>query len=203
MKQLRSVLLLAAISCLILAWSDYAGSFYVRGIVAGLQDKDSVVVTAAQVRGDWRELADALILLAEEKPSERQLGPEWDSKCQSIRLLGELRTERAVGPLLGQLDYIIKPRFAGMYERTAYAPSHPAAEALAKIGKPASTKALQMLHGTTDPEKARALVWILDQVEGADLTKYLISKEQERYTLPPDSENLKRALALVDEMAGK
>ncbi len=56
---------------------------------------------------------------------------------------------------------------------------------------------------TADPEKARALVWILAKVEGPDLAKSLISKRMEYHQVGPGRQNMERALALVDEMDGK
>jgi hypothetical protein len=180
----------------------YVPSFYVVGMAKGLQDESTAVRTASQVRGDWRDMVDELIKIAKQKPSEHPLGPDWDPKCLAIGLLGDMRAEAAVGPLMGELGYSVVATVGG-YHRMSYGPTHPAAEALAKIGNPASKKALLLLHETTDPERTRALVWVIAQVEGADLTKYLISQQQERYTLPPDSGNLARALGLVDEMVGK
>ena len=180
----------------------YVPSFYVVGLASGLRDEKTVGRTAAQVETDWRDMTAELIKIAKQNPTQHLLGPQVDPKYVAMGLLGDLRAEAAVGPLMGELPRSLAATFGGFHERS-YGPTHPAAEALAKIGKPASKEALLLLHETSNLDETRALVWILDQVEGPDLTKYLISQQQARYTLPPDSGNLARALGLVDEMVGK
>jgi hypothetical protein len=182
----------------------YPTSFYVRGVLTALTTPGAATAeTVIRVREDQEELIAGMIALAQGKPSQQGILPWSDPKYNAVRLLGDLRATQAVKPLFGQLGYTVEQPAGSFHDRFGYGPAHPAAEALAKIGKPASTIALQALNATPDPEEARALVWILDQVEGPDLTKYLISQQQARYKRPPDSENLARALGLVDEMAGK
>ena len=179
-------------------------SFYIQGVLTGLTTPGATTAeTVVRVQNDQKELIAGLIALAEGKPNQQGILPWTDPKYNAVRLLGDLRATQAVKSLFGQLGYTVEQPAGSFHDRFGYGPAHPAAEALAKIGKPASAVARQALYGTTDPEETRAMVWILDQVEGPDLTKYLISQQQARYKLPPDSDNLARALGLVDEMVGK
>jgi hypothetical protein len=185
--------------------ADNVPSFYVRGVIAGIETPGSLGApqTAYGLRKDRQDLIHALIKLAQREPTEQLVGPDLDPKYNAVTLLGDLRAEEAVQPLLGQLDYRVVIDIGTYSETGGYGPAHPAALALAKIGKPASTEALSMLVDTSDPEKAGALVWVIAHVEGAELAKYLIAQRKAYCSGGPQSGNLTRALGLVDEMAGK
>ncbi len=204
---MKTLCLLAAL-CLMsfgLNAPDNIPSIYVRGAIAGIETPGSLGApqTAYDLRKDSQDLIQGLIRVAQREPSKQLVGPDWDPKYNAVALLGDLRAEEAVQPLLGQLDYHVVINIGTYAETKGYGPAHPAVEALAKIGKPASTRALNVLVDTAEEERTRALVWILTKVEGPDLAKYLISQRMANYKVGPQRENLERALGLVDEMAGK
>jgi len=180
-------------------------SAYVSGLVEALRSDNEAgrIPAASQLMKDRRDLVSALTTMAESREQGLAAGPELDPKYLGVRLLGDLRAAEAVDSLMGLLDYRVIMTFGGYGRTHGYGPTHPAAEALAKIGKPASKAALNRLVDASDPEKARALVWILTKVEGPDLARYLISKRMEHYEVGPPRGNLERALALVNEMDGK
>ena len=77
-----------------------------------------------------------------------------------------------------ELEYEVRILGGSLHQTRGYGPTHPAANALAMIGKPAADEAHKRLAFATDPEK-------------------------ERHTDPSEKENLSKALGLVDEMAGQ
>ena len=153
--------------------ADNVPSFYVRGVAAGLgvPGAGGAAEMAYEVRKDRQDLIEEILSVAEREATEQLGGPEWGPKYNAVALLGDLRAEEAVVPLLGQLGYEVVLTFGGLSTQ-GYGPTHPAAEALAKIGKPASRGALRRLPETAEPDRMRALVWVIAQVEGPDLAKY-------------------------------
>lgn len=101
-----------------------------------------------------------------------------DQRAWPVYLLGELRAVPAVPTLLRHIDLKVT-KVEPKYKIGRWS-SHPAADALAKIGRPASQMILNTLATEPDANRRKLMQGVLYDVEGSELGVYLLQRRVER-----------------------
>lgn len=101
-----------------------------------------------------------------------------DPRLHAMQVVGILRAEEAVGPLVGLIRLEApEPRVANAESETDPIPfRYPAARPLAQIGKAAVGRSLVELRRTPDEGARQALEWVIKRVEGEEAGAKLISE---------------------------
>lgn len=130
---------------------------------------------------------------AREKKGELGLWPD-DVECIAIRMLGELRAVEAVDLLLDRID-VRTERIGSELFIFADADGF-VVDALQKIGKPSSIKAIEYLAKDKSSERAKMYVRVITLVEGVDIGKEMVRLAIEKEMDPQKKERLQKALPL-------
>jgi hypothetical protein len=136
-----------------------------------------------------------LLSVVKEKKNERLQNMNGSLVYYAVCMLGDLRAEEAVQELLAGVDIRFVPVGA-----VTIAPTDPeVVQALAKIGKPASVKALTYIAKDNSPERANMYVRVIALVEGVELGKVMVSQAAEKEKDPQYKERLKKAIELFKD----
>jgi len=135
-----------------------------------------------------------ILLVLNEIKDPRQRSSQNGRVCFAVRMLGDLRAAEAAQPLLDNIDL----RFPGV--TTSYSPEvDEVARALAKIGKPASTGAIERLASDKSSERAPMYVRVIARVEGIELGKVMVRLAADKEKDPEKKARLQAAIALFDK----
>lgn len=121
------------------------------------------------------------------------------SKHLAILLLGDLRAPEAIPVLAVSIMCRVRPLYGSYGATSTIVAQYPAADSLAKIGTPAVPTILARLGRCTDPLERQICVWILTQIEGSDLAKFLVSKAIRECDVSFVKANLQAALEYFDK----
>lgn len=113
----------------------------------------------------------------------------------AIRMLGDLRAVEAVQPLINIVDL----QFSKVMGLATTEDDSEVIQALVKIGKPASTKAVEYLAGDKSSKRAPRYVRVIAQVEGIELGKVMVRLAAVKEQNPEKKARLEAAIALFDK----
>jgi hypothetical protein len=128
----------------------------------------------AKLSQDRSSQINSLVLILRGEQIKREAGrnaiTQNDPEYYAILMLGQLRAEEAVKPLLDRIDVEtirVVNLSQGVWDREAI-------RALVAIGKPASKEALEYLARDKSMQRARMYVRVIAEIEGTRLGKEMV-----------------------------
>jgi hypothetical protein len=147
------------------------GQGAVQDPLIGLKSSDIVKRQAAAEKAlnDRRRLVSELLTLAQQAPNAKE---RRGTKELAIDLLGEYRSDEAVGPLVREIDFA--PPGISLDESPLN--SYPAARALIRIGEPSVQEILAYIHPDVGEKAMKLYARVIRQVDGAEAGRFRIQK---------------------------
>jgi hypothetical protein len=157
-----------------------------RSVVELLRSSELADLIRARdtVRSERRELISALLAVADREDNEADLSKRWlTPKCFALERLGELRPDDpyTIRAITKHLKYEVRRDIADtLGDMDDPSLKYPAVGALVKIGHPALKFAWYQVEMSTDPLERELCTWIIRQVQGYEVAKYLLEKQAAR-----------------------
>lgn len=157
----------------------------------------------SELRRQRIELVRALMHVVGSASDKYSTSEDLSQRCRSpkylaILVLGELRAGEAARLLARNITWRVRPRYGGTNARLVPG-QFPAAESLARIGGPAVSAVLGILHRTASPVKRHLCVWTLIAIDGRDVARFRVQNAIEQSRLSGVKALLEEALEYYEK----
>lgn len=183
------------LSSLVLAAISVSGAVVGPSVISDLQseklqDRENA---RKQILENRKVLIEKLIELASEDRPGDAPGASRETKHVAIVLLGDLRATEAVGVLFDNLSYLNfwEP---WQFKYADIGDGYPAAQSLVKIGMPAVPGCIERLKSSEDETIRKNCYWVIREVLGRELGRFIITKAVGAETDPEKRTRLQAAL---------